>query len=190
VLQGEYWKRLPQDTQVSSKPTGWRAWAGAAGLVTTHVAGTLKGGWGSVSDAPDSLSSWLANAEAEWLPFETASLKAGYLHDVGADPGMAGAYKSHRGYLDARALLASQYTARVTAAYEHRDYPSAASAGGFTADLFTAEPSIDMELARWLRIGAGVAYTKRTSKLPPGTPALPGFNFNKTEAFVRLRGTY
>ncbi len=187
VLQGEYWKRLPQDSTLGAKPTGWRVWAGAAGLVTAHLAGTLKGGWGAVNDAPGSISSWLANAEAEWIPVETASLKAGYVRDVGADPGIDSGYTSHRGYLDARALLASQYTAQLSGSYEHRDYPKS---GGFKADLFVVEPSVDVELARWLRVGAGVAYTKRTSKLPAGSPNLPGFKFDKTEAFVRLRGTY
>jgi hypothetical protein len=186
VLQGEYWKRLPVNAELSGKPRGWRTWAGMAGLVTAHLASTLKGGWGSVSDAPGTISSWLANAEAEWIPVETASLKLGYIHDVGVDPGMAG-FTSHRGYLAAHALLASQYIVQLGGGYEHRDYPDSA---GFTANLLTAEPSVDIELARWLRVGTGVAYTKRTSKLPPGTPNLPGFNFNKTEAYVRLRGTY
>jgi len=187
VLSGEYWKRLPSSSTLSSKPWGWRFWGGAAGLVTSHLAGTLKGGYGAVDDNPGSISSWLANAEGEWIPLETASLKAGYLHDVGADPGTDGGYTSHRGYLDGRVLLASLYTAQLDASYEHRTYPKA---GGFTADLFSIEPSADMELARWLRVGAGVAYTRRTSQLPSGAPHLPGFNFDKTEAYVRVRGTY
>lgn len=187
LVQGEYWKRLPADSQLGGKPWGWRVWGGAAGLVTAHLAGTLKGGWGAVGNAPGSFSSWLANAEAEWKPVETASLKLGYVRDMGADPGVGGGYTSHRGYLDARALFASQYTAQLSAGYEHRDYPKS---GGFTADLLTVEPSADVELARWLRVGAGVAYTKRTSKLPSGAPQLPGFKFDKTEAFVRARGTY
>ncbi len=187
VLQGEYWKRFPNDSALSAKPWGWRTWAGAQGLVTAHLAATLKGGWGALNDSPGSISSWLANAEAEWLPLETASLKVGYLHDLGADPGQYSGYTSHRGYVEGRVLLASQYTPALSAAYEHRDYPKA---GSFTADLLMVEPSVDVELARWLRVGAGVAYTKRTSKLPAGAPQLPGFKFTKTEAFVRLRGTY
>ena len=187
VLQGEYWKRLPSDSTLSAKPWGWRTWAGAQGLVTAHVAATLKGGWGALNDAPGSISSWLANAEAEWLPLETASVKVGYVRDVGADPGFSSGYTSHRGYAEGRVLLASQYTPQLSASYEHRDYPKS---GGFAADLLVVEPSVDIELARWLRVGAGLAYTNRTSKLPAGAPSLPGFKFTKTEAFVRLRGTY
>jgi len=188
VLQGEYWKRLPQDSQLSSKPWGWRVWAGAAGLMSAHLAGTLKGGWGSISDAPGSISSWLANAEVEWLPVETASLKLGYVRDIGVDPGQDFGFTSHRGYLDARALLASQYTAQITASYEHRDYPKSNTLDA--ADLLVVQPSADIELTRWLRVGAGVAYTKRTSKIPSGGHQFPAFDFDKTEAFVRLRGTY
>jgi hypothetical protein len=187
VLQGEYWKRLPTNSDLSASPTGWRVWAGAQGLVTAHLAATAKVGWGALNDAPGSITSWLANAEAEWLPVETTSVKLGYLHDLGADPGMERGYTTNRGYLEGRALLASQYAAQLRAEYEHRAYTKA---GGFTADQLVLEPSADVELARWLRVGAGLTYTNRTSKLPTGAPRLPGFNYNKTEAFVRLRGTY
>jgi hypothetical protein len=186
VLQGEYWKRLPADSTLGVKASGYRAWTGLAGLVTAHMATTIKGGYGHVSDAPGSMSSWLANVEGEWLPVETTGLKAGYIHDLGVDPGSDGGFTSHRAYLDGRALLAGRYLLHLSGSYEHRSYPST----GFAADLLTAEPSADVELTRWLRVGVGVAYTHRTSKLPTGTPALPGFAYNKTEAFVRLRGTY
>ena len=33
VVSGEYWKRLPQNSTLGAKPSGWRVWAGAAGLV-------------------------------------------------------------------------------------------------------------------------------------------------------------
>ena len=187
LLQGEYWKRFPASSELGAKPSGWRAWGGVAGLFTAHLAGTLKGGYGALSNAPGSISSWLANAEAEWLPLETTSLKLGYVHDIGADPGQDAGFNSHRGYLNGHALLAGRYTPQLDASYEHRDYPHS---GGFSADLFRVEPSVDVELARWLRVGGGAAYTKRTSKLPAGAPALPGFEFDKTEVYLRVRGTY
>ncbi len=187
LVQGEYWKRLPSDSQLSTSVWGWRTWAGVAGLLTAHAAGTLKAGWGAVNDVPGSFSSWLANAEGEWLPTETTSVKLGYLRELGADPGQGFGFTSHRGYLDGHTLVASVYTLQLRMGYEHRVYPKTA---GFDADLFTVEPSADMELARWLVVGAGVAYTHRSSTLPAGSPALPGFNYNKTEAFLRVRGTY
>jgi hypothetical protein len=188
VVQGEYWKRMPANTTNGLKLSGYRGWAGLAGLFSTNVAGTVKGGWGSVTLSPGSESSWLANVEGEWIPLETASLKLGYLHDLGADPGESGVYLSHRGYLDGKVLLAARYTARLSGSYEHRDYKGAVAVQA--ANLISVSPAIDMELARWLTTGVGVAYTKRTSQVAPGTAALPGYTYDKTEAFVRLRGTY
>ncbi len=187
VLEGEYWKRLPANEEFGAKASGWRGRGGVAGLFSAHLAGTLEGGWGSVSDAPGSLSSWLANAELEWIPYETASVKGGWVRDVGVDPGQNAGYRSDRGYLDGHVLFAGRFTPQLKASYEHREYPES---GGFAADLIVVEPSLDLELARWLRVGAGAAYTRRTSDLPAGTPALPGFDFHKTEAFARVRGTY
>jgi len=185
LVQGEYWKRFPSSDQ-GSKATGGRAWAGAAGLFTTHVAGTLKGGYGGVSDTGGSISTWLANFEGEWLPLETTSLKLGYLHDVDSDPSQDSGYTTHRAYLDARALLSARYTGLLSGSYEHHDYPLS----NFSADLFTIEPSVDVEVNRWLRAGGGLAYTKRTSALPAPSANLPGYNYNKTEVYLRVRGTY
>ena len=186
LVQGEYWKRLPSDTTLGNQASGLRAWGGLAGLFSAHVAGTIKGGYGNVSNSPSSYGSWLANLEAEWLPLETASLKIGYLHDVGVDPGRDSGYTTHRLYLTAGAQMAGRYTGQLDGAFEHREY----AVGSTTGDLFQLGPSVSVELARWLDVGAGVTYTKRTTSLPAGSPALPGYNFNKTGAFLRVRGTY
>jgi len=188
VVSGGYWKRLPADSALQSSASTVRAWGGLAGLFTNHVAGTVKAGYGSVSNAPGSVASWLANLEGEWIPTETTSVKTGYIHDVGIDPGANGEYTSHRAYLDGRALLSARYTTLLSLSYEHRSYGGASELRG--ADLLSAAPTAEAEVARWLRVGAGVAFTKRTSKLSGATPRLPGFSFDKTEAFVRVRGTY
>jgi hypothetical protein len=186
LAQGEYWKRLPSDSTLGSDASGLRAWAGLAGLFSAHVAGTVKAGYGNVSNSPSSMSSWLANVEAEWLPLETTSLKLGYLHDLGVDPGRDAGYTSHRLYLKAGALLAGRYTGELDGSFEHRGY----SAADVTANLFQIAPTVGVELARWLQVGVGLSYTKRTSALPTGITDLPGYNFDKTEAFLRVRGTY
>lgn len=188
LVQGEYWQRIPSSDAAGVEITGFRGWGGVAGLFTAHLAGTVKGGYGSESFDPDSISSWLANVEVEWIPVETASLKVGYLHDVGADPGASGGYTSHRGYADGRVLFASRYTAQLSGSYERRAYEGLRVVDD--ADLLTVTPSVDVELARWLTAGVGVSYTKRTSELAAGAPALPGYDFSKTEAFLRMRGTY
>jgi hypothetical protein len=186
LLQGEYWTRLPASSSLGVKASGFRSWAGLAGLFTAHLAGTVKGGYGMAYNAPGSIATWLANLEAEWLPYDTAGLKVGYLHDLGVDPGQDGGFTSHRAYVDGHVLLSGRYTTELASSYEHRIY----SRAGFTADLFTAGPSVEAEVARWLRVGAGYAYTKRTSQLPAGTPNLPGFKFDKSEVYLRVRGTY
>jgi hypothetical protein len=186
LLQGEYWKRLPSDSKLGSDASGLRAWGGLAGLFGAHLAGTVKAGYGSISNSPSSTSTWLANVEAEWLPLETTSLKLGYLHDLGLDPGRDAGFTSHRLYLHGGALMAGRYSGEVDASYEHRSY----SAADVTADLFQVSPTVGVELARWLQVAVGLSYTKRTSALPTGAGDLPGFNFDKTEAFLRVRGTY
>ena len=136
---------------------------------------------------PGSLSTWLVNLEGEWLPTETTGLKLGYLHDLGADPGATGGYTTHRVYANARALLAGRYTLQLDGSYEHRDF----GAGPLrSADLLYGSPSVGVELARWLSVSGGVGFTKRSSSLGPNAADLPGYDFDKIEAFLRLRGTY
>jgi hypothetical protein len=186
VLEGSYFKRVPNES-AEEDPSGFRGWTGVTGLFTAHIAGTLKGGYGTASEV-DRFSTWLANAEVEWLPMETARLKGGYVHDLGFDPGPNSLYSSHRAYAEGRLLVAGRYTFRLTAQYERRLYelrePQAA------ADLFRGEPSVEMEIVRWLRVGAGYAYTRRISDLPTGTPELPGFDYDKSEGWLRFTATY
>jgi hypothetical protein len=188
VVQGEYWKRMPQDASVGGDASGWRGSGGLAGLFTAHLAGTIKGGYASTTATGGSSATWFANVEGEWIPTDTTSLKVGYLHDSSADPGVGGGYAGHRAYLDGRALLAGRYSAMLSMQYERRDYSGSAFIR--SADLISAAPSVEVEVTRWFRAGAGVAYTRRTSRLVAGTPPLPGFKFDKTEAFLRVRGTY
>lgn len=188
VAQGEYWKRFPANTDLGAKASGWRAMGGLAGLFSAHLAGTVKGGWSSAAVTASSESTWYANVEGEWIPTETSSLKLGYLHDANADPGAGGGYASHRVYLDGRVLLAARYALLLDGQYEHRDY--AHSSVLRSGDLLSASPTVEAEVARWFRLGAGAIYTKRTSQLASGATSLPGFAFDKTEVFLRARGTY
>lgn len=188
LVQGEYWKRLATDTAVGGKVSGWRATGGLAGLFTAHLAGTVKAGWSSVSATPSSTSTWFANVEGEWIPVDTARVKLGYLHDGAADPGVGGDYSGHRVYADGRLLLGGRYTAQLSLEYERRDYQDNGLVR--SADLVAASPTIEAEVTRWLRVAAGAAYTRRTSRLTAAAPNLPGFKFDKTELFLRARGTY
>lgn len=188
VVQGEYWKRLPSDPEVGGDASGWRANGGLAGLFGAHLAGTIKAGYASTTTEPDTGGTWYANVEGEWIPIETASVKLGYLHDSGADPGVGGGYSGHRLYLDGRVLLAGRYSAQLTTQYERRDYDDSPTLR--SGDIVSVSPVLEAEVARWLRAGLGAAYTRRTSRLVPGTAQLPGYAFDKVEAFLRVRGTY
>jgi hypothetical protein len=188
LVQGEYFLHQPSSAAFGDKGSGVRAWAGLAGLFGAHLAGTVKAGYGdTLGSFGSGFRSWLANLEAEWLPVETTSLKVGYLHDYGADPGKASLYSSHRGYLEAHTLLEGRYLFKASASYEHRIYELAQST---SADLLRVEPSVEVEVARWLRVAGGYAFTKRTSSFPGNTPALPGFSFDKHEVYLRVTGTY
>jgi hypothetical protein len=186
LVQGEYYLHRPVSTAFGDDGSGLRAWLGVAGLFGAHLAGTAKGGYGdTLGSFGEGFRTWLANVEAEWIPFETASAKLGYLHDFGADPGKASLFESHRVYADGHVLLEARYTARFSASYEHRSY---VFVKGAAVDVIQLQPSAEMELARWLRAGAGYVLSTRTTK--QGASTLPGYKFTKHEVFLRLTGTY
>jgi len=189
LVQGQYFLHKPTSSAFGDDGSGVRAWLGLAGLFGAHLAGTVKGGYGDTFGTFGSgYRTWLANVEGEWLPVETTSLKLGYLHDYGADPGKASLYDSHRLYADAHTLLEGRFTGKLSASFEHRSF---VLVSGSSADLFRVEPSVEVEMARWLRAAAGYAYTKRTSKQPAGAISpLPGFAYGKSEIYLRLTATY
>lgn len=188
VLQLEYFEHLPSSAAEGDSGSGARAWTGLAGLFSAHVAGTVKAGYADTFGSFGSAyRTWLANVEAEWLPLETASLKLGYLHDLAADPGLKSLYSTHRLYTEGRVLLSGRYSIRLGGSYEHRTYELVSST---SADLFQVQPSVEAELARWLRVGVGYAYTKRTSSFTVTTAALPGYDYSKNEVWARITGTY
>jgi hypothetical protein len=188
LLQGEYFVHLPENTAYADDGSGMRLWTGLAGLFGAHIAGTVKAGYGDTFGSFGvPFNTWLANVEAEWLPVETTSLKGGYIHDYGADPGKNSLYDTHRVYAGAHTLLEGRYTIGATASWEHRKY---VQLSGTSADLLTIEPSAEAEVTRWLRAAIGYVFTNRTSSFPAGTPALPGYAFTKNEIYLRVRGTY
>jgi hypothetical protein len=194
VLEASYFSRLPNDRSVSFAVDGFRTYAGMTGLITAKIAGTLKAGYGSTLDVSGDAASqlptrkfqtWLANAEVEWLPVETSSLRLGYVHDLAPDPGLQTAvFQQHRAYVEGRALLAARYTLRLLGQWERRTYELGTNA---TINLYHVEPGVEVEVARWLRVVAAYAYTKRDSPTPGGPQA---FAFDKNEAWLRFILTY
>jgi hypothetical protein len=174
VVEGNYFTRRSNGDAIPDVG-GVRVLAGISGLLTTHWAGQVKAGYGSV-DGDGTLA---ATVELEWLPTETASLLVGYVRDVGAEPTLT--FASNRGYAEARAQLGGRYELRLLGSYTDVDYFGASS-----ATLLRVEPGVDVNVARWLKLGVAYAYTDRTAE---GTgPA--GFEFSKQEAWLRASLTY
>lgn len=187
VVDAGWFARLPNDTALSAEVSGLRTEVGLTGLVSPRLAGTLKAGYGRTFGDVEK-NTWLASAELEWLASETTSARLGYSHDVGVDPGLVlSVYLAHRAYAEAKVLLGGRVAAKLLGQVDNRDYQTGA---GVTATLFRIEPSIDAEVFRWFHVGVGYAYTDRTADLGGVTTSARGFEYSKSEAWLRLTATY
>lgn len=188
VLDAGWFSRVPNSATFGIEVSGLRTRVGFSGLLTTHFAATLKAGYGDTfGSAPEPFRTWLAVAELEWIATETAGIRAGYEHDFGVDPGQVySLFVRNRLYVDARILVGGRYTARLAAGWDRRSYELA---GDSTSSILRVEPALEAEVARWLRVSIGYAYTLRDSKLLVST-SLPGFDYAKHEAWVRATLTY
>lgn len=186
VLDGSYSVRVPNSEASSASVTGWRANAGVQGLVTAHLAATLKAGWGSASGG-GSVGTWLASAELEWLPSITTSARIGYVHDWGTDPGKPFAlYGNHRVYALGNVLLAGRLSAGLRTQLEMLDFRTAQ---GGTNRIFRLEPTLDYALARWGTVGVGYALSSRNTDIT-GQPEGYAYDFTKHELWLKARVTY
>jgi hypothetical protein len=188
VLDVSWFARLPNDAAIGDDVSGLRALTGLTGLVSARLAATVKAGYGDTfGSAEEGFRTWLANVELEWLATETASVRGGYLHDFGSDPARGALFSTNRLYTEARMLVGGRTTLRLLGDLERRGYELA---DDVTTSLLRVEPSVEYEVVRPLRVAAGYAFTSRSSDLPAGTPALPGFDYDRSEAFLRLALTY
>lgn len=186
VLGGNYFQRSPDDLTVSREVRGLRVSGGLAGLVTTHLAVTLKGGYGTASSPETaslpgvSYSTWLGNAELQYVTQGPLGAKLGYLHDFRADPGTTYAvYALSRAYLEGRMQLAGRLTIRGTLGWDSLDYVI----NGVTSSIVSFAPAVDYEIMRWVSAGASYTLTSRSSSgLASPVPA-----FDYTRHLVALR---
>ncbi|HEY6099125.1 MAG TPA: hypothetical protein VIW03_06830 [Anaeromyxobacter sp.] len=192
VFQAGWFSRVPNASGVSNV-AGYEAQAGLTGLATPHLGATIKAGYSSTLGVTGgNLGTWLATVEGEWIATDSATVRLGYTHGLGVDPGPS-LYTSNRVYAAGRILLAGRYALRLDGNYENRDYDrfalgSAPTSG--SASTLRAEPAIEAGIARWMTASVGYAYSKRSSSFPAGTPQLPGFDYGKSEAWVRLAVRY
>lgn len=211
VVDASATKRSPNDTTQSREVNGWRADMGLEGLISTHIATTLKLGYGSATSlagmeetivngspviiqgqpetqpyASGSFHTWLANAEITWLPTFTSSARLGYTHDWGSDPGIPfGLFEEHRLYLDGKKLIGGRLSAVISGQFEYLTYKITSG----WSDIVRISPGFNYEILRWLAAGVGYAYTSRNVV---GVTNLPtsGYTYSKNEVWLNLRGTY
>jgi hypothetical protein len=184
TFQGGWFSRVPNDSAVSSV-SGLDGSAGFTGLVTPHVSSTLRAGYTStLGVTAGNVSTWLATVEGEWMATDSASVKLGWTHGLGIDPGPV-LFTAHRVYGAGRILLAGRYAARAEASFETRAY----SPGSASASLVRIEPGLEAGITRWMSASLGYAFSRRTSS-SFAVAGLPGFDFTKSETWLRLAVRY
>lgn len=189
-----WFDRIPNSSLYSIGGTGMRAQFGLSGLVTTHFAATLKGGYGTTLDLtldpasgpkPSNYGTWLATVALEWIPSAFSTLKLTANHDLGFDPGITYAlYGITHLSLDGKSRLNSTFSAGLLVDYALLAYQDAASTG---TQVFTVKPALQADLARWLMVELAYQYTNRATDLanPP-----PGWEYSKQEVWLRGVFTY
>lgn len=184
LLEAGYFKRIPKDS-AKPDPAGYRVSTGLTGLVTPHIAATLKAGYGSTTavGAVPALRTWLAAAECEWLPSETTSVKLGYGHDLAVDPTTL--YTVDRLSLGARQLVASRFALALTGSWELLDYASSPE----TTTIVRVSPSVGVEVTRWLRTELAYAYTDRSASSGLAL-SVGAAEYSKSEAWLKVVATY
>ncbi len=196
LLDLSWFDRVPNSALYSIAGTGMRAQAGVTGLVTTHLAATLKGGYGTtlgltldpgaVPQADLSrFGTWLALVSAEWIPSSLSNLKLTWNHDLGFDPGTTWAlYTITRVSLEGKSKLNSVLSAAVFVDWALLTYRDAAKT---SSNVITARPSLQADLTRWLMLELAYQYTDRTTD---AADAPPGWKYSKHEAWLRGVVTY
>ena len=196
VLDLSWFDRIPNSTVYSIAGTGMRAQAGATGLVTSHLAATVKGGYATTlglsldpAASPQAdlstFSTWLAQLSAEWIPTSLTNLKLTYHHDLGFDPGTIWAlYTNSHLTLEGKSKFAGKFTAALVADWGQLDYRDPASS---TSTVLSVRPSLQAELNRWLVLELAYQFTDRSTTAPSPPP---GWTYTKNEVWLRGAVTY
>jgi hypothetical protein len=189
TLDVGYSRRLPNDTVYSPDVDTLRVLAGVSGLITTQFGATIRAGYGNASATGANFGTWLATVEAEWIPVAEASVKAGYTHGLGTEPGNAWAvYDVNRISADAQYKVARRYTARLAAHYDMVAYQ--VTGNDTTSDVLVVEPSLSAEVAKWLIADVGYTYARRSTSYALTGPAPETFDFNRSVVFLKASVIY
>ena len=150
--------------------------------MTPHLAATLKAGYGSIDAKGTGFGTqgtFLATAEGEWIPTETASVKLGYDRNIVVDP--IAVYTSDRVALSARQLVAGRFALGLDGSWTLLGYTPG------TTTILRASPSVGAEVTRWFKVELAYAYTDRTSR--DGAPN-DGADYTKNEFWLKGVATY
>jgi opacity protein-like surface antigen len=196
LLDLSWFDRLPNSTRYSIGATGMRAQAGVTGLVTPHLAATLKAGYGTTlgltldpaaGPTPSDFGTWLALASLEWIPSTFTSVKLTFNHDLGLDPGSIWAlYGVTHLTLEGKSKLNSKLGVSLTGDWAMLAYRDAAST---SSQVFTIRPAVQADLSDWLMLELAYQYTDRSTDLPVAA-APPGWKYTKQEVWLRAVVTY
>ena len=180
VLEGSYFDRAPNNTTVSYPIQGVRVDAGVVGLVTSHLAATVKAGWGGVVNSPHvSGSTWLTNLEVEYINQGVLDARLGWEHNYAADIGTTySLYDFNRVYLDAK-WQAGRFTLKLDGSFEYVKYVL----NDVTGPIWQVTPAVDYVVARWCYLGAYYTYTNRSSS----QTNVPAFNFTRNQVFATVK---
>ncbi len=197
VLEASYTARIPNDTTVALRVGGVKAQAGLAGLVTPHVAVTLKAGYGDTfRSAGVPYGTWLANVEGEYVLQDVGNLRVGYQHTYAFDTGARafGLYGLHRLYADGKLRVGRRFNAKLLAEYGRLGYLPELQAQqvGESASILRFVPGVEMQVVRWAIAEVGYALTTRwsTIKDAAGDPLIPAFDYTKHEIWLKLSASY
>jgi len=184
AVEASYFVRIPNDTALSAQVKGLKTLAGLAGLVTPHLAATVKGGYGDTfGSAGGAYRTWLANVEIEYVTMGTAGGRIGYAHDYSADP-VYSVYGVHRLYLEGRMLLAGRLTVGARGEYDSVEYATAGS-----VQIATFTPKLEVEVTRWLYASTGYGLTWRGGSSGGGGIA-PVAGYTKHEVWLSAKLVY
>jgi hypothetical protein len=188
VFQGGWFSRMP-NASGADDVSGVEAQAGVTGLVTPHLGATIKAGYATTTGlAQGDVGTWLASVEAEWIATDSASVRLGWGHALGIDPGPA-LYRANRVFGGGRLLLAGRFALRLDVNWETRDYETF-GAGSSSATVLRVEPAVEAGIARWMSASLGFAYSDRSSDFVAVTTPIQGFDYSKTETWLRVAVRY
>jgi hypothetical protein len=187
LLDVSYTKRLPNDVTKSStgEPSILRIPAGLTGLITPHFGATVKVGYGTTggdTGSYDSLGTFLATLEGEWMPTQAASVKLGYVRDLAVDP--VAIYTTDTVALSARQLVAGRVALGLAGSWQQLGY---SLPGSSNSSVVQVRPSVGVDITRWLKTEVAYAYTSRSYS--SGAPSFGG-DYTKNEAWLKAVATY